>query len=169
MKNKFYPLIILTIISIFTVAAVIHMRQKPQAAENNQINRKQTNTEPIISSGPTQSTPSPSQSPTTTPKTSQQTQTAKAAIHYTLFFGDGCPHCAKVEEFILQNDITNKLPLNSKEVYNNSNNAAELGQAAKACGLPTDSIGVPFLYDGSKCVVGDADIINLFKQKLNIP
>jgi len=38
---------------------------------------------------------------------------------------------------------------------------------AKICELPTDSIGVPFLWDGKDCLIGDQDIINFFKQKTN--
>ena len=48
---------------------------------------------------------------------------------------------------------------------NNQNNAKELTEKARICGLPTDSIGVPFLWDGEKCFIGDQDIINFFSAK----
>jgi len=85
----------------------------------------------------------------------------------TLFYGDGCPHCALVEEYVSQNNIESKIPFVKKEVYYNKQNANELVEKAKACGMPTDSIGVPFLWDGSKCLVGDQDIIEFFKTKVN--
>ena len=83
-----------------------------------------------------------------------------------LFYGDGCPHCAIVEDYIKENNIKEKLSFEEKEVYYNQNNAKELEAKAKICGLPTGSIRVPFLWDGSKCFIGDKDIIKFFKQKL---
>ncbi len=84
-----------------------------------------------------------------------------------LFYGDGCPHCAIVEKYIEGNYIKDKISFAQKEVYYNQNNAKELETKAEICGLPTDSVGVPFLWDGEKCLIGDQDIINFFKQKTN--
>jgi len=84
-----------------------------------------------------------------------------------LFYGDGCPHCALVEEYVNQNGIETKVPFVKKEVYYNKQNANELAEQAKICGMPIDSIGVPFLWDGSRCLVGDQPIIDFFKQKVN--
>lgn len=83
-----------------------------------------------------------------------------------LFYGDGCPHCAKVEEYVKQNQIENKISFAQKEIYHNQDNAKELEEKAKICGLPADSIGVPFLWDGEKCLIGDQDIIDFFKRKV---
>lgn len=82
-----------------------------------------------------------------------------------LFYGQGCPHCAIVEDYIRENNIKNKVSFEEKEVYYNQNNANDLAQKAKACGIPTDSIGVPFLWDGEKCYVGDQEIIDFFNKK----
>lgn len=82
-----------------------------------------------------------------------------------LFYGDGCPHCAIVEEYVSKNGIEKQVPFIKKEVYNNKQNSAELVEKAKVCGIPTSSIGVPFLWDGSKCLTGDKDIIEFFQQK----
>ncbi len=84
-----------------------------------------------------------------------------------LFYGNNCPHCAIVEKYIKENNIDDKIPLIQKEVYYNRNNAKELKVKAKICGLPTNSIGVPFLWDGKKCLIGDQNIINFFKEKIN--
>jgi len=91
----------------------------------------------------------------------------QSADQIILFYGDGCPHCAIVEDYIKENNIIDKISFAQKEVYYNQNNAKELEAKAKICGLPTDSIGVPFLWDGEKCFIGDQDIINFFKQKTN--
>ncbi len=82
------------------------------------------------------------------------------------FYGDGCPHCAIVEEYIKENKVNEKVAFSTKEVYKNRNNSKQLEEKAKICGMPTDSIGVPFLWDGEKCLVGDVDIIEFFKQKI---
>lgn len=84
-----------------------------------------------------------------------------------LFYGDDCPHCAIVEEYIKKNKTKDKISFAQREVYYNQSNAKELEEKAKICGLPTDSIDVPFLWDGEKCYIGDEDIINFFKQKTN--
>ena len=84
-----------------------------------------------------------------------------------LYYGDGCPHCAIVEEYIKENSIGDKISFTQKEVYYNQNNAKELEAKAKICGLPADSIGVPFLWDGEKCLIGDQPIIDFFKLKLS--
>jgi len=83
-----------------------------------------------------------------------------------LFYGDGCPHCAIVENFIAENKVKEKIPFEEKEVYYNQQNSEELAGKAKECDIPTNSIGVPFLWDGSTCLVGDQDIINFLKQKI---
>jgi len=84
-----------------------------------------------------------------------------------LFYGIGCPHCAKVEDYIKQNQIDSKTSLVQKEVYYNQENAKELGEKAQKCGLMANSVGVPFLWDGKGCIVGDRPIIDFFKQKIN--
>ena len=93
--------------------------------------------------------------------------TAEEQGQITLFYGDGCPHCKIVEDYIKQYQITGKISFVQKEVYSNQANATELGAKAKICGLPANSIGVPLLFDGEKCFIGDQDIINFFKQKTN--
>ncbi len=87
------------------------------------------------------------------------------ASEIILFYGDTCPHCKIVEDYIKENQIDEKIIFSQKEVYHNTKNAAELTEKAKICGLPTSSIGVPFLWDGENCLVGDQDIISFFKQK----
>jgi glutaredoxin-related protein len=48
------------------------------------------------------------------------------AQEYILFYGNGCPHCAKVEEYINQNEIQDKFDLELKEIYFNKSNLVEL-------------------------------------------
>jgi len=84
-----------------------------------------------------------------------------------LFYGDICPHCAEVEEFIEEHKIRERLNLIEKEVYRNSENAKELLEKAKACNIPSNAVGVPFLWDGKRCLVGSLEIINFLKERIN--
>lgn len=83
-----------------------------------------------------------------------------------LYWGEGCPHCAKVDAFIQENNVEQKVQFERKEVYNNKKNALEMKKVAKQCGLPTESIGIPFFWTGSQCLTGDQDIIAYFQKQL---
>jgi glutaredoxin len=86
-----------------------------------------------------------------------------------LFYGDTCPHCLKVEEFLeTQNGLAERLGLVRKEVYNDAKNQRLLTTKAKVCGLDTSSIGVPFLWNNGACLIGDVDIINFFNTQNNV-
>ena len=85
-----------------------------------------------------------------------------------LYFGDTCPHCKIVEEFLQTNKIAEKVSFAQKEVYNDAANAKDLAEKAAKCGMATDAIAVPFLWDGQKCYTGQTDVINFFKQKAGI-
>lgn len=82
------------------------------------------------------------------------------------YYGQSCPHCLNVENFLKENKIEEKIVFEKKEVYYNQNNAQELAKKAKKCGLETMEIPVPFLWDGSRCIIGDEGIINFFKEKI---
>jgi glutaredoxin len=81
-----------------------------------------------------------------------------------LFYGNGCSHCENVDKFIKENNIEDKIKFTKLEVFNNKENADILIEKANACGLPTDKIGVPFLWDGKNCISGDVDIIKFFEN-----
>jgi len=84
------------------------------------------------------------------------------------FYGNTCPHCADVERWMQENKVEKKIKITKKEVYDNQQNAQELTQAAEKCGLPTDSIGVPFLFAEGKCLIGTPDITSFLSQKAGI-
>lgn len=85
-----------------------------------------------------------------------------------LYFGDTCPHCKIVEQFLTDNKIAEKVTFQQKEVYNNQANAKELAAVAKKCNLATDTIGVPFIWDGNACIQGQEPAISFFKDKAGI-
>lgn len=103
-------------------------------------------------------------------KLSSRSENLKIPKGILLFYGIGCPHCAKVENFIKENKIKERIYFEEREVYFNRKNSEILVKIAKKCAIPTDKIGVPFLWDGEnkKCIVGDEPIINFFKEKLKI-
>lgn len=85
------------------------------------------------------------------------------------FYGDGCPHCTNVEIFLEANkDVEERIKFEKLEVWKNKENADLMKEGAKICGLDLNNLGVPLFWDGSKCFLGDSDIINLLKEKAGI-
>lgn len=94
---------------------------------------------------------------------------ASSSGELVFYYGNTCPHCKDVEDWMSSNKIEEKLKITKKEVYDNRNNASELVSTAQKCGLNTSSIGVPFLYtQEGKCLIGTPDIINYLKEKANL-
>lgn len=84
-----------------------------------------------------------------------------------LFYGESCPHCKLVEDYINDNNVLDKIDLVRKEVYRDRGNSDELFARARECGIKTDSVGVPFLWNSGECLSGDKDIINFFTEKMS--
>ena len=82
------------------------------------------------------------------------------------FYSDQCPHCAKVEAYLKTNNIRSKVKFEEKEVLQNKQNLQQLVKIMDQCKIPTkDYVEVPLLWTGSKCLVGEDNIINFFKEK----
>jgi len=82
-----------------------------------------------------------------------------------LFYGDGCPHCEIVDEYIANNNVKDKYQFQKLEIFNNKQNAQLMAQKTRQCGLDTSQgMGVPFFFDGQNCYLGDQDIINFFSK-----
>ncbi len=92
------------------------------------------------------------------------------AQEYILFYGNGCPHCAEVEEYIKDNNLTKEFDLVRKEVFFNKTNLKEFNGYLEKHNLTYDRIGVPFLVvtSGADCsyINGDTNIIEYFSGKL---
>lgn len=82
------------------------------------------------------------------------------------YFGNTCPHCKNVEVWMLQNNVSEKLNVVQKEVYENQANALELQKRARTCRINADEIGVPLVYYKGQCYVGEDQGIQLFEQLL---
>jgi hypothetical protein len=85
-----------------------------------------------------------------------------------LFYGEGCSHCKIIDDFITENKIEDKVKFTRMEVWYNKNNQAIISKVAQKCQTTSSSVGVPFLYDGQKCYIGDVDVINFFKTQAGI-
>jgi len=85
-----------------------------------------------------------------------------------LFYGEECPHCKDVEEFLTQNNISEKVNYSNLEVWHNKNNAQFLFEKAEACGYSKDNLGVPFLYARGECFSGAPAIEGFFKKEAGI-
>lgn len=87
-----------------------------------------------------------------------------------LFYGDTCPHCKDVEEFISQNQIDQKLKINRLEVYRSKQNSDTMAKLVKEnCPdqLNPQGLPVPFLIntDDKTCFIGTPDITNHLTEK----
>ena len=83
-----------------------------------------------------------------------------------LFEGDDCPQCGRVDKYITDNKIEEKVIFTRLEVFNNDTNINLLEDKAQTCGLDPAHIGVPFLWDGEHCILGYIDVIEFFRQKI---
>ncbi|MEM3362267.1 MAG: hypothetical protein QXV83_01125 [Candidatus Anstonellaceae archaeon] len=97
------------------------------------------------------------------PKPSLALDSTTSIIFY---WGDGCPHCQKVKNFIEENNLKTKITIIEKEVYKNKTNAQELLEVAKSCSLDTSTIGIPFLVYKNKCYIGSDQAIELLNSFL---
>lgn len=93
------------------------------------------------------------------------TDDPNALVYY---YGEGCPHCKTVQEFLDKNDIPAKVSFEKKEVWSNTRNSAEMARRAKACGIQPTGMGVPFVYADGQCYMGAPDVIEFFSQKTGI-
>jgi hypothetical protein len=87
------------------------------------------------------------------------------------FYRYDCPHCKNVENYVLKNNVKEKVQFVSLEIHK-QDNANLLLEKAATCGIPQDELGVPFLWNPSglststKCIIGDELIISFFKAKI---
>lgn len=84
-----------------------------------------------------------------------------------LFYGQDCPHCKNVEDYMSENSIEDKVKVTKLEVYYNEDNQNILAQVVKKCNISPSQVGVPLLYDGKACAIGDGPIIDYFENKVS--
>lgn len=89
----------------------------------------------------------------------------QSAIVY--YYGEGCPHCKVVNDFLVANpQVAEKVSFQKKEVWSDKGNAKEMERRAKVCNIKPEGMGVPFVYGGDgKCYIGEPEVIDFFKTK----
>lgn len=81
-----------------------------------------------------------------------------------LFTSIGCPHCENVKEYINENNIKEKYTFKELEISQNQVNNKRFLEKASDCGLSPQNLGVPFLWTGTDCLMGDIAIIDFFSK-----
>jgi glutaredoxin len=84
------------------------------------------------------------------------------------YWGETCPHCHDTIDWMDQNKIEEQTKVIRKEIYKNKDNAKELVQNAKTCGINENEIGVPFMFTKTKkCLVGTPEITSYLTEEIN--
>ncbi len=91
----------------------------------------------------------------------------KEAGTYEYFWGNGCPHCAAVQEFYDKWEKKDTVKIKKFEVWYDKANAKIMEERFNKCNPvpPKSEMAVPFLVtpDG-KCLIGDTPIIDHYKS-----
>ena len=82
-----------------------------------------------------------------------------------LFFGKGCLHCAKVKKYFQENGILEKYDIEEKNLSGSAECALEFNKICQDNGIPLGERGIPMLYFGGQCLMGDTPIIEFFENK----
>ncbi|MFZ2192668.1 MAG: hypothetical protein WAV31_00295 [Candidatus Moraniibacteriota bacterium] len=86
-----------------------------------------------------------------------------------LFYSNECSHCKIVEKYIADNNIKDKISFSQREVGSDSANANLMVDKQKSCNWEKEKNGkVPFLWTDGKCYLGQDEIIQFFKDKINV-
>ena len=143
-------IIIVVAIIIIAISAGIYFATKKTSSANNS-NSKQENSNGDVKGA--------------TSGTREIVSTPNADI--MIFYGDTCPHCKKVNDYIVANNIDNIVKLQHLEVYENKANLELMKQKLDLCKnlSADDKGGVPFMYSSETCLVGDQPIIDFLKAK----
>ncbi|MFH1959617.1 MAG: cytochrome c biogenesis protein CcdA [Patescibacteria group bacterium] len=79
-----------------------------------------------------------------------------------LFYGQGCAHCALVEEYFETQDLYSKYSVEKKEIYFDRDNALLFSSLLTELGVPEKERFVPLVVIGDKVIVGDKLIVDDF-------
>ena len=93
--------------------------------------------------------------------------TAGAVEVPSLFYGNGCPHCTVVINYLEENNLLDQVIL--KEIYQDRDNASEYNDLCRTLLIPIYDRGVPMLYADNTTYNGSVEIIDYLKEHLNQP
>lgn len=100
-----------------------------------------------------------------TDMTEENISYSKEKINIYLFYGEGCPHCEELKNYLNSLDNKEKSYFNiyTFEVWNNSTNQQFMKDSAKY--LNKEVSGVPFLIIGNKTFEGYSESMNIKIKK----
>lgn len=100
-----------------------------------------------------------------TDMTEENISYSKEKINIYLFYGEGCPHCEELKNYLNSLDNKEKSYFNiyTFEVWNNSTNQQFMKESAKF--LNKEVSGVPFLIIGNKTFEGYSESMNIKIKK----
>lgn len=89
------------------------------------------------------------------------------------YYNEDCPYCEKVNQFIIDNKIEEKIAFTKKETLNSRENSYEQQDRYNECTHTNESAGVPFLYvkgfnSPAQCFMGYVEVENFFKKEAGI-
>ncbi len=91
-----------------------------------------------------------------------------SAQEYIFFYGNGCPHCASVENFFQENNVVEKYDVDVREMYFNRDNLDTFYYYIDKLGIDNSRAWVPFLVidNDSNCnyLMWDVKIIDFFES-----
>ena len=80
------------------------------------------------------------------------------------FYGQGCPHCAKVEPFLVKMEQKYPLQVHRFDVYNNRSCLSLFDKYSNMYGLSLERRGVPTVFVSDTYFVGDRSILDDFEE-----
>ena len=81
------------------------------------------------------------------------------------YWGEGCPHCKNVEDFMSTWEYKDQIEIEKLEAWSNVENARKLSDRFNYCRVPNAERGVPLLFTPEgKCFIGDTPIIDELKS-----
>lgn len=95
-------------------------------------------------------------------------QSGQQQADVVFYYGQECSHCEKVEKFIADNQIEQKVVFAKKEVWHNTVNNQEFQEKIKECSIDPEKAGVPFLFARGKCYIGEIEVEDFFKREAGI-
>lgn len=78
------------------------------------------------------------------------------------FYGQGCFHCSRVEQYFKNEKIFIRYPVIKKEIYSNRDNAVLFNNLLDKLNVTSNNRGVPTVIIGNKVLMGDTPIIDNF-------
>lgn len=92
------------------------------------------------------------------------------AQEYIYFYGQGCPHCAKVDDYFTKNKIYDNYKIDKKEVYFDAKARKDFIDIKNLLKVPEAEWWVPFFviksWDNMRYIIWDIPIIDYFKEIL---